>query len=118
MVAPEESSEEYVPERGDLVWLNFSPQAGHEQRGHRPALVLSPHSYNERAGLALLCPITSREKGYPFEVALPEALDTHGVVLADQVRCLDWRKRRAERIESAPAHVVREVKAKVEALLE
>lgn len=111
-------SEEYVPRRGDLVWLNFSPQAGHEQRGHRPALVLSPRRYNERAGLALLCPITSRVRGYPFEVALPDTLETEGVVLADQVRSLDWRKRRAQRIEPVPSAVVGEVVGKVQALLE
>ena len=111
-------SEEYVPRRGDLVWLNFSPQAGHEQRGHRPALVLSPRRYNERAGLALLCPITSRVRGYPFEVALPDTLETEGVVLADQVRSLDWRKGGAQRIEPVPSAVVGEVVGKVQALLE
>ncbi|PSQ85340.1 MAG: mRNA-degrading endonuclease [Bacteroidetes bacterium QH_2_63_10] len=111
-------SEEYVPRRGDLVWLNFSPQAGHEQRGHRPALVLSPRRYNERAGLALLCPITSRVRGYPFEVALPDTLETEGVVLADQVRSLDWRKRGAECIESSPPAPVGEAIAKIQTLLE
>lgn len=80
-----------APDRGDLVWLNFSPQAGHEQAGHRPALVLSPERYNGRSSVALFCPITSRVKGYPFEVALPPAGKITGVVLADQVRSLDWR---------------------------
>ena len=73
----------YVPDRGDAIWLNFTPQAGHEQAGHRPALVLSPDSYNQKAGLALLCPITSQEKGYPFEVSLSEKDEVHGLVLAD-----------------------------------
>ena len=85
----------YVSDRGDAIWLNFTPQAGHEQAGHRPALVLSPRSYSRKAGLALLCPITSQEKGYPFEVPLSEADEVHGVVLADQVKSLDWRERDA-----------------------
>lgn len=81
------------PERGDLVWLDFTPQAGHEQAGWRPALVLSPKVYNDRSSLALFCPITSVVKGYPFEVALPVRCPIQGVVLADQVRSLDWRAR-------------------------
>ncbi len=88
----------HVPERGDLVWLTFSPQTGHEQAGRRPAVVLSPATYNGKVGLALFCPITSQVKGYPFEVALPEGLSISGVILADQVKSLDWRAREAEKI--------------------
>jgi mRNA interferase MazF len=107
----------YIPDRGDAIWLNFTPQAGHEQAGHRPALVLSPDSYNRKAGLALLCPITSQEKGYPFEVPLSETDQVDGVVLADQVKSLDWRERDAEFIEEVPEAVPQEVISKVQALL-
>ena len=107
----------YIPDRGDAIWLNFTPQAGHEQAGHRPALVLSPDSYNRKAGLALLCPITSQEKGYPFEVPLSETDQVDGVVLADQVKSLDWRERDAEFIEEVPEAVTQEVISKVQALL-
>ncbi|HSL83693.1 MAG TPA: endoribonuclease MazF [Thermoanaerobaculia bacterium] len=107
----------YVPARGDLVWLQFDPQAGHEQRGHRPALVVSPQAYNAKVGLALLCPVTSRAKGYPFEVPLPEQGEIQGVVLADQVKSLDWRVREASRIEAAPASVLAEVLARIHTLL-
>src|SRR5438132_4378211 len=81
---------EYVPERGDAVWVTLDPQAGHEQAGRRPALVLSPASYNGRVGLALFLPITSRAKGYPFEVPLLDGAPVTGVVLADQVKSPDW----------------------------
>ena len=107
----------YVPNRGDAVWLHFDPQAGHEQSGHRPALVLSPARYNERAGLVILCPITSRDKGYPFEVELPSGRKVEGVVLADQVKSVDWRARRAELIEQLPAFVTNEVLAKLATLI-
>lgn len=107
----------YVPDRGDAIWLNFTPQAGHEQAGHRPALVLSPASYNRKAGLALLCPITSQVKGYPFEVQLTSTTEVHGVILADQVKSLDWRERDAEFIEEVSEAVIRETIAKVQALL-
>ncbi len=86
----------YAPERGDVVWITLQPQAGHEQAGRRPALVVSPLAYNRKVGLALLCPITGRAKGYPFEVAIPRGLPVRGVVLADQVKSLDWRARHAE----------------------
>lgn len=99
------------------MWLQFNPQAGHEQAGHRPALVLSPARYNGRVGLALLCPITSRVKGYPFEVALRDTDQVHGVVLADQVKSLDWRERQAEFIEEVPPAVTNEVIGKMQALL-
>lgn len=113
----------YVPERGDAIWLTFNPQAGpgqagHEQAGRRPALVLSPAQYNGRVGLALLCPITTQVKGYPFEVALPEGLEVSGVVLADQVKSLDWRAREAVLIARLPGRVVTEVLHKLKTLLE
>ena len=107
----------YVPARGDLVWLQFSPHAGHEQGGHRPALVLSPEDYNRSLGLALICPITSRIKGYPFEVPLPEGMKVKGAVLSDQVRSVDWSTRGAERIGIAPTAVVTDVLAKAITLL-
>ena len=107
----------YVPARGDIVWLAFSPQAGHEQAGRRPALVLSPQSYNEKTSLALCCPITSRVKGYPFEVTLPSSSPVTGVVLADQVKNLDWRARRTGFGCRAPAQVVGEVIEKLTVLL-
>ena len=107
----------YVPDRGDLVWLDFTPHAGHEQAGRRPALVVSPAAYNRSVGLVLLCPVTSQVKGYPFEVALPAGLPVAGVVLADQVRSLDWRARRAERICRVPDSVAAEVLAKLLPLL-
>src|SRR5688572_4393506 len=99
----------YAPDRGDLVWLTLDPQAGHEPAGRRPALVLSPRAYNARVGLALVCPITSQVKDYPFEVALPGDSPISGVVLADQIKSLDWRARRAKRAGSAPVAVLAEV---------
>ena len=107
----------YVPERGDAVWLDFSPQTGHEQAGRRPALVLSPSAYNRKVGLALFCPITSRVKGYPFEVAIPEGAQVSGVVLSDQVKSLDWRKRKAELIAKLPISTLDEVLKKLKTLL-
>jgi len=107
----------YVPERGDLVWLTFNPQAGREQTGRRLALVLSPSPYNRRASLALVCPITNQAKGYPFEVALPEGLSISGVVLADHVKSADWAARRAQFAAKAPSEVIAEVTAKLRPLL-
>ena len=106
-----------VPDRGDLVWLNFNPQAGHEQAGHRPALVLSPREYNEESSVALFCSITSTVKGYPFEVKLPPGGPIGGAVLADQVRSLDWRARGLRFAAGAPRHVVTEVLGKLNVLL-
>lgn len=106
-----------VPRRGDLVWITFHPQMGHEQSGRRPAVVLSPAAYNGKVGLALLCPITSRIKGYPFEVTLPEGLPVRGAILCDQVRSLDWRARRAERMGSIPGRLVTQVLEKLGVLL-
>jgi mRNA interferase MazF len=107
----------FVPDRGDLVWLDFEPQRGHEQSGRRPAIVISPRGYNGKIGLALFCPVTSQIKGYPFEVALPEDSRVKGVVLADQIKSLDWRARRARFIERSTASCFSGVLARVEAVL-
>jgi mRNA interferase MazF len=106
-----------VPDAGDLVWLTFNPQAGREQAGRRPAVVLSPAAYNKRSGLALVCPITSQVKGYPFEVALPHGLPIRGVVLADHLKSLDWKARRVERVGKLPAAALREVLDRLAPLL-
>lgn len=107
----------YVPDRGDVVWITLNPQAGYEQAGRRPAVVLSPAEYNGKVGLAILCPITSQTKGYPFEVLIPAGLGMTGAILSDQVKSLDWRARRAEPICSLPKATVTEVLQKVGALL-
>ncbi len=107
----------YVPDRGDVVWITLNPQAGHEQAGRRPALVISPAAYNGNVGLALLCPITNQVKGYPFEVRIPQALAVTGVVLADQVKSLDWRARKVELIGTLPEATVAEVLRKLGTLL-
>jgi mRNA interferase MazF len=107
----------YVPDRGDIVWFTFDPQVGREQAGRRPALVLSPAAYNGRAGLALVCPISSRIKGYPFEVHLPDGLPVSGAVLADHVKNADWRVRKARAATKAPPAVLAEVTAKLRPLL-
>ncbi len=110
-------TDRYIPERGDLVWLEFSPQQGHEQQGKRPAIVISPRAYNSKSGLALFCPITSSEKGYPFEVKVQKTKNITGVILADQVKSLDWRARSASYVESAPEKIIDETLTKVKALL-
>jgi len=107
----------YVPSRGDVAWPSFDPQSGHEQAGRRPALIVSPQEYNRKVGLALLCPITNQCKGYPFEVALPKGTKATGVVLADQVKSMDWHARNIEYICRAPDSVVLEVIAKARSLL-
>src|SRR5215203_6258594 len=107
----------YQPERGDVVWLDFNPQAGHEQAGRRPALVISPVSYNQKVGLAIFCPITNQEKGYPFEVKLPKNLKAKGVILADQLKNLDWQKRNVEFICKVTEDVLEEVSEKIETLI-
>ncbi len=107
----------YIPDRGDLVWLQFTPHAGHEQAGRRPALVLTPRTYNRKSGLALFCPITAQIKGYPFEVRVPEGLPVQGVVLCDQVKSLDWSARRATRAGKLPPDTMEDVLAKILALL-
>lgn len=107
----------YIPKRGDAVWLNFNPQAGHEQAGHRPAVVLSPEAYNAKTGLAIFCPITNQMKGYPFEVALPAGLKVSGVVLSDQVKSLDWRARNVALICPLPVATIDSVLRKANTLL-
>lgn len=107
----------YVPDRGDLIWLDFDPQRGHEQRGTRPALVLSPRAYNAKVGLAVCCPVTSQAKGYPFEVAVPPGLPVQGVVLADHVKNLDWKARRARFACALPRESVDETAHKLSALI-
>jgi mRNA interferase MazF len=108
---------EYIPDCGDIVWMSFTPQAGHEQAGHRPALVVSPREYNAVTSLALCCPITSQVKGYPFEVALPSTDPLTGVVLADQVKSLDWRARGACFGSKCSSGVINEVIGKIGTLL-
>jgi mRNA interferase MazF len=107
----------YVPSCGDVVWISLNPQVGHEQAGRRPAVVLSPQSYNGKVGLAILCPITSHPKGYPFEVLLPAGLPVAGAVLSDQVKSLDWRARRAELRCTLPAETISEALQKLATLL-
>lgn len=106
-----------APERGTLIWLTFTPKSGREQAGRRPALVVSPSAYNSKVGLALVCPITRKVKGYPFEVPLPEGGPVQGVVLADQLRSLDWHSRQAETIGTAPMAVLERVLQLVGTLL-
>ena len=110
-------TEPFIPDRGDIVWLNFNPQAGHEQAGRRPALVLSPKSYNGKTGLALLCPVTTAAKGYPFEVPLPRGGAIAGVVLSDHIKSLDWRARRAYLASQTTPRVVDQVLEMVGTLL-
>jgi mRNA interferase MazF len=106
-----------VPDRGDVVWISLNPQAGHEQAGRRPAIILSPAKYNGRVGLAIFCPITSKVKGYPFEVQVPPGLPISGVVLTDQVKSLDWRSRQAVFVCRLPAAVMAEILSKLHTLL-
>ncbi len=105
----------YVPEAGDVVWLEFSPQAGHEQSGHRPALVLSPASYNGKTGMMICCPMTTQIKGYPFEVVISKSPPS--AVLSDQVKSLDWHARRTKRKGSLDVAILGEVRAKLRALI-
>lgn len=107
----------YVPNRGDLVWLNFDPQAGHEQAGYRPAFVISPKTYNQKVGLAICCPVTNQIKGYPFEVILPEGIKTKGVILSDQVKNLDFKARKLKFIEHLSDSVTKEVLAKLKTVI-
>jgi len=106
-----------VPRCGDVVWISFNPQAGHEQVGRRPAVVLSPQSYNSKVELAILCPITSQPKGYPFEVLLPAGLPAAGAILSDQVKSLDWRARNAELVCTLPTETISEVLQRLATLL-
>jgi len=107
---------QYIPERGDLVWLNFTPQAGHEQAGKRPAIVISPSTYNSKTNLMIACPITSKIKNYPFEV-LVNGKKISGVVLSDQVKSLDWKARKATFIEKAVDPVISEIQEKLALLI-
>jgi mRNA interferase MazF len=109
-------SADYVPEAGDVVWLEFDPQAGHEQAGHRPALVVSPASYNGKTGLMVCCPMSTRIKGHPFEV-LAEVNGVAGAVLSDQVKSLDWKVRQARKKGAVPDEVMLHVRAKIKTLL-
>src|SRR3972149_5873632 len=112
-----EKPKEYVPARGDIVWINFNPQSGHEQKGRRPALVLSPEDYNKKVGLAIFCPVTNQVKGYPFEVLIPEKMKVLGVILADQVKSLDWKTRNTELICRIPEEVTKIVLERIYTLL-
>ena len=107
----------YIPQRGDVVWIDMNPQAGHEQAGRRSAVVLSPSAYNNKVGLALLCPITNQIKGYPFEVIIPHGLKTTGAILSDQVKSLDWKIRNTEYYDKVPETVVLEIFKKLSTLL-
>ena len=106
-----------TPDRGDTVWVTSHPQAGREQAGRRPALVLSPASYNDKVGLAILCPVTGQIKGYPFEVTIPDGLKIGGAILSDQVKSLDWRARKAEFACELPQVTIDEVLQKLSTLL-
>jgi mRNA interferase MazF len=108
---------DYTPDKGHVVWITFNPQAGHEEMGRRPALVLSPISYNSKTDLAILCPITSEIKGYPFEVLIPDVFPLKGVILADQVKNLDWKSRKSEYCFSISNEVLTEVQQKLKALI-
>ena len=107
----------YIPDRGDAVWITLNPQAGHEQSGRRPAVVLSPGVYNGKVGLAILCPITNEIKGYPFEVLIPSGLAISGAILSDQAKSLDWRVRKADLICSLPENTVVETLQKLSTLI-
>lgn len=111
------SRRSYVPDRGDIVWLEFNPQAGHEQAGHRPALVLSPANYNRLSGLMLCCPMTTKRKSYPFEVVISDAREQASIVLADQVKSLDWKVRKAVKKGVVPSDVIAETLSKLQTLL-
>lgn len=109
---------EYVPDSGDLVWLDFTPQAGREQAGRRPALVISPRTYNTKTSLAVVCPVTSHAKGYPFEVGLPAGGKIGGVVLSDHLKNLDWRQRNAVRAGKVSPAILESVRERIAMLLE
>jgi mRNA interferase MazF len=108
---------EYVPGRGDIIRINLNPTLGHEQQGTRLAVVLSPRSYNQKTSLATVCPITSEKKGYPFEVEIPDGYQVTGVVLADQIKCLDWRSRDGKQVTFLPKNVIEEILGKLRTLL-
>lgn len=107
----------YIPNKGDIVWLNFTPQSGHEQKGRRPAITLSTYEYNSKTYLGLFCPITSKVKNYPFEISLEDTLEIQGVILSDQIKSLDWKVREAEFICKASSSILNNVLSKVNLLL-
>jgi mRNA interferase MazF len=108
---------EYVPDAGDLVWLDFTPQAGRQQAGRKPAVVLSPRSYNEKTSLVVVCPVTSHAKGYPFEVPVPPRQAIKGVILSDHLKGLDWRQRKAQKAGRIPVSLLTQVRDRIAALL-
>jgi len=110
--------EPYAPSRGEIVWLQFEPQAGHEQSGRRPAVIISPREYNQKVGLCLCCPVTSKAKGYPFEVELPPGMKVEGMVLCDQLKSLDWKARNARIIGTLPGRSLKEIQARILALVQ
>ena len=107
----------YIPDRGDLIWLYFNPQSGSEQSGRRPALVLSHKSYNSKVGMLIACPVTTKIKGYPFEVPIPQDLSMDGVILSDQIKSLDWKSRKAEYISKTSDNLMANVLAKISMLI-
>jgi len=107
----------YIPEKGDIVWIEMNPQAGHEQAGKRPAIVLSPKAYNEKVGLALFCPITTQIKGYPFEVIIPKGYRISGAILSDQIKSLDWKARKVSFACKIDTAFIQEAVAKLNSLL-
>ena len=107
-----------APSRGEIVWLQFEPRAGHEQSGRRPAVIISPREYNQKVGLCLCCPVTSKVKGYPFEVELPAGMKVEGVVLCDQLKSLDWKTRNARIIGTLPGRSLKEIQARILALVQ
>jgi mRNA interferase MazF len=111
-------SGDYCPDAGDLVWIDLNPTLGHEQSGHRPAIVLTPRQYNVRSGLCIICPITSRARGYPFEVVIPGGHAISGIILVDQVRSLSWEKRYVKMAGVAPVSLLDEVRERLAALLQ
>ncbi len=115
--SPQGTPSERLPDRGDIVYLDFNPTKGREQRGYRPAVIISPAVYNAKSSLALFLPITSKQKGYPFEVLLPEGLQVRGVILADQIKSLDWRSRDLKFVETLPLEVMAEVGGKIKPLI-
>ncbi len=110
-------SQIYIPDRGDIVYLDFNPIKGHEQRGYRPALIISVATYSQKSSLALFLLITSQQKGYPFEVLLPEGLQIKGVILVDQIKSLDWRARQIKFVETVSSDVITEVQSKIMPLI-
>lgn len=112
------NNRDYIPGKGDIVWIDFNPQSGHEQAGRRPALVLSPYNYNAKIGLVLVCPITSKVKNFSFETKIPENININGVILSDQIKSFDWKKRNVDYISTIQPNTFNEVIDKLGTLLE